>query len=192
MEDTKLILIFGSSLTLLALKNNVAIHSEEHNLENNEIIDGIIFNITKIEQLIANFLTNRLLANLATTILLKDSMITQHLNQNLELDPQLYHLRSYELQFYPHQIFYHLAIKHYQLLQYHLLCTKSLLRLDSITTPLLHLHRLFKMSSHQPIAKNITSVDALKVALKKTIHESELRGSICNSIRNFDTLLSLY
>jgi len=192
MQNTKLILIFGSTLTVLVLKNNAILHSEEHHFTTNEVIDGIMFNPTKIEQLIANFLSKRELNCLSTTIVLQDGIVTQDLNSDLKLDPKIFLLKSYELQFYPHQIVYNLGIKHYQLFQYHLLCTRLSLKLESVTTPLLHLHRLFKISSHRTIPRSITTINALKMVLKKSIEKSELQDSICNPIRNFDSLLTLY
>lgn len=187
MKDAKLILIFDSSLRILLIKD-VIIHSEDFVLDDNDIIDGIIFNITKIENLISNFMNKYNLFNLPTTILLKDSLIVQAINQDLNLDQKIYNLKSYELEFYPTSIFYNLGIKHYQIFQYSLLCSKLSIKLESITTSLLHLYALFKTCSYKRIDNTIRSIESLKLFLKFSIEESKVQYSICNTTKYFDTI----
>lgn len=186
-NSPKLILIFGSSLKILLIKDD-EIKFENHNLDSNEIIDGIIFNITKIQNLISHFISKHNIFNLPANIILKDSMVIQAINQDLDLDQKIYQLKSYELQFYPNSIFYNLGIKHYQIFQYSLLCAKLSIELESITTSLLHLYKLFKACSLKRIDNNIRSIETLKLFLKFSIEESKLQHSICNTIKYFDTI----
>jgi hypothetical protein len=187
LNSPKLILIFDSNLKIL-LFNDFVTHSEDFALDEKDIIDGIIFNITKIENLISNFISKHNLLHLATTIVLKDNLIVQTINQDLNLDPKIYHIKSYELQFYPASIFYNLGIKHYQIFQYSLLCNKLSLKLEAITTSLLHLYKLFKACSHKRIEANIRSIESLKLFLNHSIEESKLKNSICNTTKYFDTI----
>lgn len=189
-DSQKLILVLDSNLKILMLKKDVVTHSQEYILAKNDIIEGIIFNLTKIENLISNFISKYKLFNLPAIILLKDNLIIQSINRDLDLDPKIYHLKSYELQFYPTSVFYNLGIKHYQIFQYFLLCSKLSIRLESITTSLLHLNRLFKACSYKTIDSRIKSIESLKLFLKDAIKESKLQNSICNTAGYFDTISS--
>lgn len=187
LNDDKLILIFDSNLSILLLKDAIK-YSEDFILDDNDIIDGIIFNITKIESLISKFIQKHNVSNLPALIILKDNLITQSMNQNLNLDPKIYHLKSYELQICPNLISYNLAIKHYQMFQYSLLCAKLSIRLEAITTSLLHLHKLFKECLSKKIDSSIKSIESLRLFFKHAIEESKLQHSICNTAKYFDTI----
>jgi len=187
---TKLILIIDFNLKIVLLKDFTILQAEEYILENNDIIDGIIFNFTKIEKLINHFIIKHNLQQTPTIILLKDNLIIHTLNQNLELDTKKYLLTTFELQFYPNLVIYNLGIKHYQIFQYSLLCSNLNIQLISISTSILDLNRLFKIYTHRTIDSRITTIGSLKNFLKSTIYDS--KSSICNLTTNIDTFLSIY
>jgi len=186
-HTTDLLLIFDLNLLVLVAKSYTKEYSQEHHLEKSDIIDGIIFNSTKIMKLIDNFIRLNNLDNLSATIIVHDTFIIQTLHQDLELDPKTYCLKSYELQFYPHPILYHFGIKHYQILQYALLCAKLSIELKSIIPSMLHLYSLFKAISYKPIHTSINTVESLKTFLSSAINESRSPQSICNLKNYFDT-----
>lgn len=189
MTKNKLFIILGSSLKMIINDDDI-LHSKIYALDANDIIDGIIFNITKIENLITQFIDRYNLSNIAATIVLEDNLVVQSINQQLDLDPKIYHLKSYELQFYPIPIFYNLAVKHYQLFQYFLLCAQLSITIQSVITPVLHMHKLYKERSHKKIEKILT-INSLKTFFKKSIEEAN-RQSICHSTKYFDTILKEY
>ena len=168
------------------------------------VINGIIFNITYLEDLIKKFSLDYKIKSNNIIISINNSTIQQQIFQNftqsnykkLELSNlDSYFIKTQELQFYPSSIFYQAAIINHHIFQYNLLAINLGFNLSCLTTDFISWYYFYKVNcSKVTIEANANlSIDYLRAFFRNVALDKVkfLKEELCLNIEH-DDLMTIY
>ena len=168
------------------------------------VINGIIFNITYLEDLIKKFTLDYKIKSNNIIISINNSTIHKQIFQNftqsnykkLELSSlDNYFIKTQELQFYPSSIFYQAAIINNHIFQYNLLAINLGFNLSCLTTDFISWYYFYKVNcSNVTIEANANlSIDYLRAFFRNVALDKVkiLKEELCLKIEH-DDLMTIY